>query len=175
MYTWKTMRYCPVCHAEYAPGTERCHDCEFDLVDTLEEAPEEATPEPPPGNLVTIAAFENPLQASILASALEAQGIECFIADAETIAMNGLLTGVVGGVKVRVREADAPRAAEVARRQAPARPASPTCPRCGKANARRKGLSIPLALLAVFTLGLLALFLTPRWRCTDCAHEWGWA
>jgi len=33
------MPFCPLCKAEYSPGTKRCPDCECDLV---EELPEEA-------------------------------------------------------------------------------------------------------------------------------------
>jgi len=164
------LRYCPVCRAEYAPDTERCHDCDVDLVDSLEEqpVPEKAqTAEP----LVTVAAFDTPLKASILASRLEAEGIECFVADAETIAIHGLLSNALGGVKVQVRESEAPRAAVIARQagsQAPRRP----CPRCGSTNVGRKGLSLPLAILAVLTLGVLALFFPVELQCSECRHRW---
>ena len=104
------MRYCPACRAEYAPGAERCHDCEVDLVDVLID-----DREAPKGRFVTIAAYDTPVKASILASRLEAEGIECFLEDAETIAIHGLLAPAIGGVKVQVRESEAPRAAAIAR------------------------------------------------------------
>ena len=164
------MRYCPECKAEYAPGTERCHDCEVELVDLLVDDSHDL--ERPPERLVTIAAFDTPVKASILASRLEVEGIECFIADEETIAAHGLLAGAVGGVKVQVRESDAPRAAETVRQVAPPATGSRTCPRCGSTETCRKGLSLPMAIGLVMTLGLLALLFTPRWRCNPCSHEW---
>jgi len=165
------MRYCPACRAEYAPGTEACHDCEVDLVDVLIDEPAEQAPRP--AAPVTIAAFDTPVKASIFASRLEAEGIECFIADAETIATYGLLAGAVGGVKVQVRESDAARAAAIARQVAPSSAEGPrACPRCGSTDVKRKGLSIPLAILVIVTLGVLALFFSLETKCAQCGHEW---
>lgn len=160
------MRYCPDCRAEYAPGAPRCHDCDVELVDLLVDDPAEGA-----GPLVTIAAFDTPVKASILASRLEAEGIECFIADAETIAAHGLLSAALGGVKVQVRGSDAPKAAELARRQGQAVERR-ACPRCGSTDLRRKGMSFLVAALAVVTLGVLALFFRPGWRCPSCGHAW---
>jgi hypothetical protein len=166
------MPYCPACRADYAPGTERCHDCEVALEEGL-PGDEAAQPEgPPPGPLVTVGAFDTPLKASILASRLEADGIECFIADAETIGANSLLTGVVGGVKIQVREADGPRATAILRDNMAATSRKPPCPRCGSAEVQRKGMPILLAILAVLTVGVLALFLPAYWSCQKCSHRW---
>jgi hypothetical protein len=161
------MRYCPACRAEYAPGTEQCHDCEVELVDLLVD--DSHDPERPPETLVTIAAYDTPVTASILASRLEAEGIESFFADEQAIAIHAGLTGMVGGVKVQVRESEAARAANVARQLVPA---ARTCPRCGSTQVTRRGLSFLLAALAVLTLGVLALFFPPRWFCDACQHQW---
>lgn len=164
------MLVCPACQADYAPGTERCHDCEIDLkevgpTERLSE-PERRAPEP----LVTVATFDSPLQANILASRLEADGVQCFIADAETIGIHGLLAGAVGGVKIQVRESDGPRAAAIIRNNVAAAGA-PSCPRCGSRGVRQ-GLSLLAGILAVLTLGVLALFIPVRWTCSACAHRW---
>jgi transposase-like protein len=164
------LRYCPVCRAEYAPGTERCHDCEVDLVDGLDGEParEEGRPAEP---LVTVAALDTPVKASIVASRIEAEGIPCYLADAETVAVYGLLSNALGGVKVQVRRSDAARAAEIAR-QASAQASRPPCPHCGSRNVGRAGFSVPAAILAVLTLGILALFMPVRWECSACARRW---
>ncbi|HXX94488.1 MAG TPA: DUF2007 domain-containing protein [Planctomycetota bacterium] len=160
------MRYCPDCRAEYAPGADRCHDCEVDLVDLLVDGTEL-----PPEPLVTVAAFDTPVKASILASRLEAEGIECFLADAETIAVHGLLAGAVGGVKVQVRGSDATKAQAISSRVA-LEPASRACPQCGSLEARRQGLSLPATLLLVLSLGILSLLFPVVWVCTRCGHRW---
>lgn len=96
------MPCCPACLVEHPPGTERCPACEIDLGERPEEAPAEGEG-PPPGPLVTVATFDLSLTATLLARRLEAEGIECFIADAETVGAYNLLSGAVGGVKVQVR------------------------------------------------------------------------
>src|SRR5262245_11382932 len=123
------MPFCPACRADYAPGAARCHDCEVDLEEHDLEIPGEP-PALPPEPLVTIASFDTPLKANIFASRLEADGVQCFLADAETIAVHGLLTGAVGGVKIQVRESDGPRAAAIFQNHRP-RSSAPPCPRCG--------------------------------------------
>ena len=164
------MPYCPACRADYAPGIERCHDCEIDLEEIGEDEPV-ASPELPPEPLVTIASFDTPLQANILASRLEADGVPCFLADAETIGVHGLLAGAVGGVKIQVRESDRARG-EASLRANASRPAAPPCPKCGSREVRRKGLSILAGALMVFTLGVLALFFPVVWTCAACSHRW---
>jgi hypothetical protein len=164
------MPYCPACRADYAPGTPRCHDCDVDL----EEAGADDSAEPaalPPEPLVTIATFDTPLKADLFASRLEADGVECFIADAETIGLNGLLAGAVGGVKVQVRESQGRRAAAIFQSQT-SRSAVPPCPRCGSTDVQRQGLPLLASLLIVFTLGILALFFPIFWSCRGCAHRW---
>lgn len=165
------MRYCPACRAEYAPGTDRCHECEFELVDSLDQAPVEEERRPQ-GPLVTVDAFDSPLNANILASRLEAEGIPCFIADDETIAAHNLLSGPVGGIKVQVGEADAARATAISREVAASRSGKPPCPRCRSRDVQRKGLSVLLAALVVVTFGVLALFMPVRWHCAACSHRW---
>jgi putative signal transducing protein len=168
------MRYCPACRAEYAPGSECCHDCDVDLVDVLiDDLP---TDEPPPvGPLVTVAAFDTPLKASILASRLDAEGIECFIADAETIAAHGLLSAALGGVKVQVRGADAPRAAAIVRQQAPAFAAAEgaaRCPKCESTEVSRERFSPLFVVFGLLLLGFPLLFTSRRLKCLKCFHRW---
>jgi hypothetical protein len=165
------MRYCPVCRAEYAPGTETCHDCEVELVDLLVDDGPGGPDDGPRGPLVTIATFDTPIKASILASRLEAEGIACRMDDAETIAAHGMLSAALGGVKVQVSQQDARRAVDVARQIQPLG-APRVCPACGSTRVTRKGLSFLLAALAVLTLGVLSLFFPPRWTCEACHHRW---
>jgi len=164
------MPFCPACRADYAPGIERCHDCEVELEEPGAELP--ALPAAlPPEPLVTIASFGTGLQADILASRLEADGIECFIADAETIGANGLLAGAVGGVKVQVRESQRTRAAAILETTT-SRTVAPPCPRCGSREVQRKGLSLLVGALIAVTLGVLALFFPVYWTCLSCKHRW---
>lgn len=60
--------------------------------------------------LVTIAAFNTPAEASIVRNQLEAAGIRCFLADKATMNMSWHLGVAVGGVKLQVAKQDATRA-----------------------------------------------------------------
>jgi hypothetical protein len=60
--------------------------------------------------LVTIATFNTPAEASIVRNQLEAAGIRTFLADEATMNMAWHLGVAVGGVKLQVAERDAPRA-----------------------------------------------------------------
>jgi hypothetical protein len=60
-----------------------------------------------------VAAFDTPVKAEIARLALDRAGIRSVIEDSEIVAMDWLLANAVGGIKVKVREADADRAAEV--------------------------------------------------------------
>ena len=63
--------------------------------------------------LVTIATFEIAPRAHVARAALEDAGIQVFVADEEIVGMDWMLSNAVGGVKVKVREADAERALAV--------------------------------------------------------------
>ena len=164
------MPYCPACRADYAPGIERCHDCEVALEEPGKEDPAEDSVLPPEP-LVTIASFNTPLEANILASRLEADGVQCFLAEAETIGVHGLLAGAVGGVKIQVRVSDSSRAGAILRANTQ-RSEAPPCPRCGSREVRRKGLSVLAGALMVLTLGVMALFFPVVWICAGCNHRW---
>lgn len=60
--------------------------------------------------LVTIATFDQVVQAQMSADALRAVGIDAVVADAEVVSMDWLLGQAVGGIKVQVRDEDADRA-----------------------------------------------------------------
>jgi hypothetical protein len=49
------------------------------------------------GELQTVATYRYPIQAQPAKAQLEAQGIECFIADMETVYTNTFLTNAVAG------------------------------------------------------------------------------
>jgi hypothetical protein len=60
--------------------------------------------------LITIAAFPNPVLANIVKGFLESEGIDCFIANEEIFGIHAGHALIDGGVKVRVRESDVERA-----------------------------------------------------------------
>lgn len=66
-----------------------------------------------PTKLVIIARFQGVVAASLAQNKLEEAGIPSFLADAETITTDWLLSNAMGGVKLQVSVHDAERAREV--------------------------------------------------------------
>ena len=68
-------------------------------------------------NLVTLRQFRDIPAALLAKSILDSEGIECFLADENTIRMDWLLSNMLGGVKLWVKEEDAGRASELLERR----------------------------------------------------------
>jgi hypothetical protein len=172
------MPYCPVCRAEFRDGFQRCSDCDAALVPALEpEGPADPPSDQASEDLVTIDSFDNPAMAAILASRLDAEGIEASISDAETISMDPLWTPAIGGVKVQVRISDSERAREIARR--PPEPpveepgeASHPCPACGSRRTCKEPFSARAAFLSILFLGFPILSRKGGWKCLSCRRRW---
>lgn len=64
-------------------------------------------------SLVTVAAFPQAVEAHLLRSYLEADGIPCVLGNEYIAATDSPISSVTGGVRVRVRAADVPRAREI--------------------------------------------------------------
>ncbi len=167
------MRYCPRCWSEQPDGSETCENCGVHLVDSLKSV--EKALGNPPGKLVTVASFDNPMRAEILASRLEAEGIPTFLGDAEMMSINPLWSPALGGVKVQIREDDAERALEIMREAVPpGREGSgepgPVCPHCGCDQTFREKYSWRWAALAILLLGIPLLFESVKWKCSRCCR-----
>jgi hypothetical protein len=66
-----------------------------------------------PDSLVTIATFTYPNELFVIKGRFDAEGIEYFTADENTIAVNPFLSNAIGGIKLNVREGDVNRALEI--------------------------------------------------------------
>jgi hypothetical protein len=55
---------------------------------------------------VVVATFQNPMEASIARSRLEAEGIRAALDGEHHVAMEWWISGAIGGVKLLVRESD---------------------------------------------------------------------
>jgi hypothetical protein len=120
--------------------------------------------------LVTVGAFAAPWEARLAQARLTTEGIDAVVTDENVGSLYG--GGVVGGIKLRVREADASRAAEALARESPipeiylvteedAR--QPRCPSCRSEN---------IASERWPRRGLVDLWLGRRWTCQRCGAAW---
>lgn len=56
--------------------------------------------------IITFESYYDPMLAEIIRGRLESNGIECFIADSNTIGTNPLFNNAIGGVKIKIFESD---------------------------------------------------------------------
>ena len=56
--------------------------------------------------LITVKVFDNSIEAHILKSRLESEGIDCFIFDDNMVSLNPLYNVTLGGIKLKVRAVD---------------------------------------------------------------------
>ncbi len=119
-------------------------------------------------DLVTIASFSFIHEAELARSSLESEGIPAFVADANIVGINWLLSNAVGGVKLQVRRCDLDLAKEILGQEPePNKEGWGECANCGSAQ---------LEPVADRRLGFLSWLLTgmllfrPRYklRCTVC-------
>ncbi|GAA4318931.1 hypothetical protein GCM10023149_17300 [Mucilaginibacter gynuensis] len=58
------------------------------------------------GKIVTLESYYDPMLAQIILARLQANGIDCFIADDNTIGANPFYNQAIGGIKIKVFEHD---------------------------------------------------------------------
>jgi hypothetical protein len=63
--------------------------------------------------IVTFESYYDPMLAHIVRTRLEANGIQCFIADENTIGANPLYNQAIGGVKLKIFERDMEKCREI--------------------------------------------------------------
>jgi rubredoxin len=143
------------------------------------EYPEASADNVPHPKLVTLRQFRD-LPAALLAkSVLDSAGIECFLADENTIRMDWLLSNVLGGIKLWVTEENAAIASELLGQESAEgieaedgkESEQPRCPQCGSANVLFEELSKHAAYATVL-LGVPIPLKRLGWKCHSCGYHW---
>jgi hypothetical protein len=129
-------------------------------------------------SFITIQTFTHPLDAAIIQSKLESEGIECFLKNEYTINTNPFNSNALGGAELQVKASDFEKAREIINAGNIVSPAETDpesndggiiCPVCGADQADRgyyKGFLFFLSFLYLFPL-----FLFGRKRnCYNCGH-----
>lgn len=129
-------------------------------------------------SLVTIAEFQQPEHAIVLASALEAAGIPVVVPERHMHSYFPYLSIGFTAARVMVPAALAEEALSIANASGPAEPFYP-CPACGgesrKLKTRGGPLALALAALYPLAIGTWALAVPPRVvstrSCESCGHR----
>ena len=134
-------------------------------------------------DFVTIATFSQPIEAHIVRTRLEDEGIECFIKDEHLVSVNWLLSNAVGGVRLKVRKEDAERAAliiigegddggEGEAAAAGEAEESIRCVECGSEDVSFEKFSRRVAIFSWLLMGFPIPYFKGGWGCNSCGHRW---
>ncbi len=104
------MPFCPKCRNEYLEGTETCEDCGQALVQAL---PPESKARPGESELVEVWYAQGEMDAQLVRSLLESNGIESMLSGESLRLTHGFTVDGLAEVRILVRADDAKRACDV--------------------------------------------------------------
>lgn len=131
--------------------------------------------------MITLKTFDTALEAHLLKSRLENNGIPAYIFDEHIVTLNPLYNNLVGGVKLNISELDADRARKLmdeidSKENYYDRAPGIACPRCGSPNYFSGFKTIKSTKSAVaFLISLLFIVYPLSFesvkKCKDCDFE----
>jgi hypothetical protein len=129
--------------------------------------------------LVTIRQFRDLPEALLAKGSLESAGIECFLADDNLVRLDWFISNFIGGIKLKVRDADAENAQNLL--DEPILEGlyvhgiglyeQPRCPKCQSLDVNFQELDRPIAYMSAF-LHVPMPVQRPAWCCHTCGAEW---
>ncbi len=128
--------------------------------------------------LVTVDTAYNSIEADLMKSRLEAEGISVFLLGEYHVQLLWLHSNAIGGIKVQVKESDADRARSLIRllkeSQLEIEPEKEKvqCPNCGSSDIRLKRKSWRIAFLTFFLCQIPLPFRRNIALCNSCGHKW---
>jgi hypothetical protein len=122
-------------------------------------------------DLVTVATASTPIEANIMKSKLESEGLTCFVADQNMVSINPLYSNAVGGVRVQVRQGDFEKAKEILNIKSQTLKMV-ICPECHSNEISHGKTPAILNVLSFFGLGVFFPQLRRQWVCNKCHHSW---
>ena len=131
--------------------------------------------------LITLQTFESPIDAHLLKSTLESEGITCVIFDENVVGLNPLYNVAVGGIKLKVVETDITKAIEILEATTNTALTNDkgeviTCPNCQSEKIytgikSMKGLCGVIYLFISFVIALFPVSSKTIYRCKVCTTE----
>lgn len=169
--------------ASLSPTAQEALEAEFvrrDLtpeVDLYTPKPEEDVLEW--DDLVMLRRYRDLPEALLAKGSLESVGIAAVLVDDNIVRSSWLISNLVGGVKLCVREQDEEAALDVLEQPTAANIEvegvgifeQPSCPKCHSLEIRLEALNRPVAYGSLW-LGVPIPMKRRRWRCSNCGHFW---
>ena len=125
-----------------------------------------------------VGTYPEATSAHLARAQLDAEGIESWLVDENTAAINPLYSPVIGGVKLAVREEDAAAALSFMQGQDVSEQERYQqnlyqCPMCGSKNVGENAMRFAwLLLLTLMTFGLYLPLFYRRHKCGNCGSVW---
>src|SRR5471030_909741 len=132
--------------------------------------------------IVTFETFYDPMLAEIIRARLEANGIQCFIADSLAIGVKPLYNNAMGGIKIKVFETDIEKCREILSESADLElddeanaEAATICPYCSSSNVRYGAATERkvdwLISLVSFLYIMYPFYARKSWHCFNCYRD----
>lgn len=136
--------------------------------------------------IITFETYYDPMLAHIIRTRLEDAGIQCFIADENSLLINPLYNQALSGLKIKIFAHDLERCKAILAEDTATLPEQHLvtdpetsevliCPYCGSTNVERRDLSERRAGISGFVINLFAdlfnFFSTKEWHCCNCRRN----
>lgn len=131
--------------------------------------------------IVTLKVFDNPMEAHLLKTKLESEGIRCFLQDENIVSLNPLYNYAVGGIKLNIRFADLEMANQIIQEieNAPSlddHDQEIRCPECGSTDLytnfkSMKGTKGLFSAIVSFLMGVFPVYYKNVYKCKNCENE----
>lgn len=130
---------------------------------------------------ITLKVFNTAIEAHILRSKLDSEGIQCYILDENIVTLNPMLNFAVGGIRLQVAEEDFD-AAKAILNEMDEKPYTDekdnaiACPNCESTELysdykSTKNSKSVIALLTAFIFAVFPLYTKSVFKCKDCGTE----
>ncbi len=128
---------------------------------------------------VILCRFRDLPEAILIKSILDSAGIECFLSDENLIRMDWFWSGLLGWVKLWVRQQDVDQAQSLISQgvleefdvEGVGKFKQPRCLRCQSIDISFQGLFKPFAFISAY-IGLPIPLKRRGWKCHSCGHSW---
>jgi len=132
-------------------------------------------------DFVTLKVFDNPMEAHLLKSKLESEGIPCFLQDENIVTLNPLYNYAVGGIKLNIPASEITHAQQVLQEIEEHPNLNEVdevvhCPQCGSTQLytnfkSMKGTKGFISAIVSFLAGVFPIYYKNVYKCKDCGHE----
>jgi hypothetical protein len=124
--------------------------------------------------MVTVKTFDNYFSASIILTRLQAEGVECYLKDENTVTIDPILCNAIGGIKLVVKKEDEAAVIKLLRGYHIEYLLSATCPECGSnsfAHIAKPGASNYLTAIITWLFSSYAVAPDYIYQCGNCGYE----